>query len=228
MGKCNIIYLYRIYEKEMINMVLCDNIAVLDNYVDFLRIYEGRRHYYGGTQEWFKSSELRHTGCSIVAAANIAAYISLMSKKKSLYNYDDMSKDNFLHLMEEIALFIHPDAVKGVTSVTYFDDKVRRFSRDKGVLLKSYAITTEDYFINVKDFIKTALSQNKPVALLMLENSILKEFDWHWMTITKLFENVDKTYVDISTWGERRIFTLEDFYKYSSFGALSYFDAVNI
>lgn len=209
-------------------MVFCDDLAALDNYVDFLRIYEGRRHYYGGAQKWFRSSELRHAGCSIVAAANIAAYISVMSKNKSLYNYDDMSKDNFLHLMEEIAVFIHPDAVKGVTSVAYFDDKVSQFSKDKGVVLRSHAITTEDYFTNVKDFIKGALSENKPVALLMLENNVLKEFDWHWMTVTKLFENVDKTYVDISTWGERRIFTLEDFYKYSSFGALSYFDAVNI
>ena len=83
-------------------------------------------------------------------------------------------------------------------------------------------------FRNVQAFIKEAIYMNNPVALLMLENNVLKEFDWHWMTVTKIFENNNKTYLDISTWGERRIFTLEDFYKYSSYGALAYFDVANM
>ena len=98
------------------------------------------------------------------------------------------------------------------------------FFKDKDVKAESHAITTKYNFKELKNFIKIALTNNKPVALLMLENNVLKEFDWHWMTVTKLFENGDKTYLDFSTWGERRIFTLEDFYKFSSFGALSYFD----
>lgn len=93
--------------------------------------------------------------------------------------------------------------------------------------MQAHMITTEDYFENVRLFVKEGLSKNEPIALLMLENSMLREFDWHWMTITKLFENTDKSYIDFSIWGERRIFTLEDFYKYSSFGALSYFEAIS-
>lgn len=208
-------------------MVLCDDRVALNNSVDFIKIYDGKRSYYGGAQAWFKSSNLRKAGCSVVAAANITAYCAVEGRNRTLYDYDDMSKDNFLHHMESIAEYIHPEAVKGVTSVSYFNDKVRRFSKDKGIDMKAHAITTEDCFTNVKDFIKKALSEDKPLALLMLENSVLKEFDWHWMTVTRLFENVDKTYIDFSTWGERRIFTLEDFYNHSSFGALSYFDIVS-
>lgn len=207
-------------------MVLCDDLVALNNYANFLKIHDGKSVYYGGAQKWFKCSNLKKAGCSVVAAANITAYTAIAIENKILYNYDDMSKDNFLKHMEGIARFIQPDAVKGVTSVSYFNDKVIEFFNDKSVIMKAYAITTEDSFANVKDFIRKALGKDRPVALLMLENRVLKEFDWHWMTVTKLFENIDKTYIDISTWGERRIFTLEDFYKYSSTGALSYFDLV--
>lgn len=205
-------------------MNLCNELISLKDSIDFLKIYDGKRSYYGGTQSWFRDNNLRKVGCSIVAAANISAYIAKNMKNKILYNYEDMSKDNFLEHMESISKFIHPDEEKGVTSISYFDNEVQAFFKHRGVIMKADMITTEDDFVNVKYFIKEALSKNKPVALLMLRNDVLKEFDWHWMTVTRIFENEHKTYIDFSTWGERRIFTLEDYYKYSSFGALSYFE----
>lgn len=208
-------------------MNLCNDLVALDDSIDFLKVYDGKRSYYGGTQSWFKDNKLRRVGCSIVAAANISAYIAKTMKNKILYNYEDMSKNNFLEHMESISKFIHPDEEKGVTSISYFDNEVKRFFENRGVIMKADMITTEDDFENVRYFIKEALSKNKPVALLMLKNNVLKEFDWHWMTVTRIFENGDKTYLDFSTWGERRIFTLEDYYKYSSFGALSYFELEN-
>lgn len=208
-------------------MNLCNDLVALDDSIDFLKVYDGKRSYYGGTQSWFKDNKLRRVGCSIVAAANISAYIAKTMKNKILYNYEDMSKNNFLEHMESISKFIHPDEEKGVTSISYFDNEVKCFFENRGVIMKADMITTEDDFENVRYFIKEALSKNKPVALLMLKNNVLKEFDWHWMTVTRIFENGDKTYLDFSTWGERRIFTLEDFYKYSSFGALSYFELEN-
>lgn len=191
---------------------------------NFLKIYDGKRPYYGGAQKWFNCDDLKKAGCSIVAAANITAYYAIAIKNKNIYNYEDMSKSNFLNHMESIAEYIHPDPSKGVISINYFNDRVIEFFKDKDVKAESHAMTTKYNFKELKNFIKIALTNNKPVALLMLENNVLKEFDWHWMTVTKLFENGDKTYLDFSTWGERRIFTLEDFYKFSSFGALSYFD----
>lgn len=196
-------------------------IALKDN---FLKIYDGKIPYYGGTQKWFKCDYLKKVGCSIVAAANITAYYALTIKNKNIYNYEDMSKNNFINHMESMAKYIYLDPYNGLTSINYFNDKVTEFFKDKGIGIKSHSITTKDDFKDMKYFLKTALTNNKPVALLMLKNNMLKEFDWHWMTITRLFENEDKTYVDFSTWGERRIFKLEDFYRFSSFGALSYFD----
>lgn len=63
-------------------MVLCDEIFALNNSIDFLKIYDGKRPYYGGTQSWFQNHALRKVGCSIVAAANITAYIAKKLKIK--------------------------------------------------------------------------------------------------------------------------------------------------
>ncbi|MBE6062044.1 MAG: hypothetical protein E7207_00455 [Clostridium butyricum] len=207
-------------------MVLYDDIFALNNSVDFLKIYDGKRTYYGGTQSWFKNCALRKVGCSIVAAANITAYIAKKMKNEILYDYGNMSKENFLDHMESIAEFIHPDVEKGVISASYFAIEVIRFAMDRGVNMQAHMITTEDNFDNIRLFVEEGLSKDQPIALLMLKNDILKDFDWHWMTVTKLFKNIDKSYVHFSTWGERRIFTLEDFYKYSSFGALTYFEII--
>lgn len=194
---------------------------------EFIKIYDGRKPYYGGNQSWFENISLRKAGCSVVAAANITAYSALDRDNKLLYDYDNMTKENFIKHMESIAKFIQPDEINGVTSVSYFNEKVIEFAESKGATIKPHKITIKSDFDEIKNFISTALNQNKPVAMLMLQNEVLKEFDWHWMTITRLFENMDKNYIDFSTWGERRIFTLENFYKYSSFGALSYFDILD-
>ena len=56
----------------------------------------------------------------------------------------------------------------------------------------------------------------------MLRNTTLKEFDWHWMTITKYFRMGNKIDINVSTWGEKRNLDLEKVYKHSSYGALIY------
>lgn len=68
------------------------------------------------------------------------------------------------------------------------------------------------------EFIKDALSNNLPVAMLITKNVDLtwldvegrkQNGDFHWMTITKYFKNysanntVENRYVAVSTWGER-------------------------
>jgi hypothetical protein len=128
--------------------------------------------------------------------------------------------------MESVAEYVYPDKDLGIISSLYFMDRFINFANSRGVKVKSNWITTEEDFDKIKDFIKVALLKDIPVALLMLKNRRLKEFDWHWMTIIKLFENENKTYLTVSTWGERRVITLEDFYIYSHYGTLTYFDVI--
>ncbi|MDS0524638.1 hypothetical protein NNC19_03035 [Clostridium sp. SHJSY1] len=207
-------------------MVVCDDIVALKNSDEFLNISDGSKHYYGGDQGWFKEEVFKRVGCSTVAAANIAAYLSLRDTN-ILYSYTDMNKDNFLKHMESLGKYVYPDETLGIISSLYFMDKFVDFARNRGIELKSNWITTEEDFDKIKDFLKCALRNDNPVALLMLKNRILKEFDWHWMTITRLFENENKTYLTVSTWGERRVITLEDFYIYSHYGTLTYFDVMD-
>jgi hypothetical protein len=208
------------------DMVVCDDIVALKNSEKFLEIFDGDKHYYGGNQEWFKEEVFKRVGCSTVAAANIVAYLSLRNGNKTLYGYNDMNKSNFIKHMELIGRYVYPDETLGIISSLYFMDKVIDFAEDRGVKLKSNWITTEQDFDKIKDFIKEALRKDNPVALLMLKNKVLKEYDWHWMTITRLFENQDRTYLSVSTWGGKRVITLEDFYIYSHYGTLTYFDVI--
>ncbi|MBD7912123.1 MULTISPECIES: hypothetical protein [Clostridium] len=207
-------------------MVVCDDIVALKNSEGFLDIFDEKKHYYGGDQKWFKEEAFRRVGCSTVAAANITAYISLRDGDKKLYKFNDMKKDNFIKHMESLGKYIYPDEVLGTISSLYFMDRVIDFAEDRGVRVKSNWITTEYDFDKLKEFIKEALRKDSPVALLMLKNNVLKEFDWHWMTVTRLFENNDKTYLNVSTWGERKVITLEDFYIYSHYGTMTYFDVI--
>lgn len=135
-----------------------------------------------------------------------------------------MSKNNFTSHMDAISNFLKPDPKSGVTSISYFNNKVLEFSESRGVKLKENFMTNNESFEKNKDFIKRALVKDKPLAFIMLNNNVLKEFEWHWMTVTKLFEIEDRTYLNFSSWGERRVFKLEDVYNYSSFCAFSYFD----
>ena len=189
-----------------------------------MTVYDRKRKFYGGNQEWFHNEVLKKVGCSIVAAANITAYIAKSMNSTYLYNYKDMSLNSFIEHMEDISKYIIPDPLKGVTSVSYFNEKVLEFAKDRGVILRENYILNNNNFLETKEFIKKALMEDKPLALLMLNNSVLKEFEWHWVTITKLFEGKEKTYLNFSSWGERRVSTLEDIYEYSSFYSFSYFD----
>ena len=204
-------------------MISCDEIVALKNSEDFIKIMDGKRHYYGGNQEWFSDMVYQRVGCSCVAAANITAYTAINKGKNTLYSYEDMSRVNFTKHMKDIGKFLCPDERIGMISTLNFMERVVDFAGSRFVKVKPHWITTEFDFEKIKDFIKEALKNNIPLTLLMLKNKKLEEFSWHWMTITKLFENEGKNYLSLSTWGENRVIALEDFYKYSHYGTLTYF-----
>jgi hypothetical protein len=204
-------------------MISCDEIVALKNSEDFIKIMDGKIPYYGGDQKWFNDNVYRRVGCSSVAAANITAYTAINKGKESLYCYEDMCKVNFTKHMKDVGKFLCPDERIGMISTLNFMERVVDFAESRFVKIKPNWITTEFDFERIKDFIKEALKDNLPIALLMLKNRKLEEFSWHWMTVTKLFENEDKNYLHLSTWGEKRVIALEDFYKYSYYGTLTYF-----
>lgn len=208
-------------------MLLCKDVIEIKNSVDFIKIKDDYRVFYGGSQQWFKDEKLKKAGCSIVAAANIIAYLSLKTKNEDLYNYKDLSKENFINLMNNISEYLNPNEKIGIISSLYFIEGVKKFAISKGVKLSANWITSEYDYDEIKSFIENSLKKDIPIVILMFRNRKLEEFDWHWMTITKISEYVDKEYLCVSTWGERRSISLEDFYIYSHYGTLLNFNMVN-
>lgn len=205
-------------------MLFCEDVIEIKNSTNFISIKDECKVFYGGTQEWFINNTLKKVGCSVVAAANIIAYLAFKNKNINLYDYKNANKEGFINLMNELVEYLNPNEELGIISSLYFIEGVKKFAKSRGVNLTSNWITSEYDYDKIVDFVEKALNNDIPVVMLMLRNKKLKEFDWHWMTITKLSEFGNKEYMCVSSWGERRIISLEDFYIYSYYGTLIYFD----
>ena len=185
-----------------------------------IEITEGKKVFYGGNQKWFKNKVLQKVGCSIVAGANLIAYTALAEKNENLFPYKDSSKNNFVKLMNETAKYLKPDEEIGTISTLYFIQGMKKFFEDKHIKVDPQWITTEYEYEEFEKFIVNAVKEDKPVILMLLKNLKLSEFNWHWMTITRIFNCNDIVYVYVSTWGEKRVMRLYDLYLYSYYGSL--------
>lgn len=198
---------------------MVDELITLKEYDDFIKITENKRNFYGGNQSWFKDEKNRKAGCGAVAVANITAYISKNTGDHKLYKYSDFSKPSFINHMENVVEYVKPKEKVGILRVDEFIEDSIDFAKSRGVRVKGDHIIFGRDYISICDFIKESLNEDIPVGFLMLRNDKLKEFDYHWMTITKYYENDVSTYIIVSTWGEKRIINLKDVYNFSSFGA---------
>lgn len=185
-----------------------------------IELTEGNRVFYGGNQTWFEDRVLKKVGCSIVAAANLIAYKALKENNEQLFTYKDTSKSNFLKLMDSIGKYIVPNENIGVISTLYFIDRMEKYFKDRKIEVNPKWITTEYDINQFEGFIYNELQKDKPILLMLLRNWKLREVDWHWMTITRIFKCNDVVYVNVSTWGEKRIIRLYDIYLYTSYGSL--------
>jgi len=176
-----------------------------------LTIYDSDISYYGGSQYWFPKITHRLSGCAPVAAANITAYLSQTFPEKyfPLYPYTGiLTKDNFVKHMVEIRKYVIP-GVFGLTSVKQFSDNLLDFTYPRSVSLVPYILDDNDAKIEEAiTFITQALSQRLPIAILVLKHPAkeLKDYAWHWMTITGLkLDPINNTYsISVSTYGEHR------------------------
>ena len=79
----------------------------------------------------------------------------------------------------------------------------------------------------VANFIKYGLIDDTPVACLNRELPVWYDYAWHWMSITKYFEDVnDNRWIAVSTWGERRSIDFSYYYNstLASGGGFVYFN----
>ncbi|NGZ77191.1 hypothetical protein [Saccharibacillus alkalitolerans] len=167
---------------------------------------------YGGDQGWWgdiapKSPTKETRGCAPVAAANLTTYLAKITNPsvyRNLYSGVATSQNDFLAHMNVMYNYINPGLL-GETSVYHFIDSVEKYAKDKNVNLKAVYDSTPFTLDNTANYAKAGLRINSPVATLNLSKFTDYEYEWHWMTITKYYRDVnDNRWIAVSTWGKRR------------------------
>lgn len=166
---------------------------------------------YGGNQKWYSNSNWRGNGCGPVAAANITCYLgkTLGGKYAPLYTRT-MSRSDFIAHMVELYQALNPPPTGLLDLIS-----TKLYASKKGVSLTEHRISTDKSNIeNTARGIKTALSQNKPVAAINTSFNVeivdtggyKNDYGWHWITITKYHKDgpTGTRYIALSTWGVRR------------------------
>ncbi len=197
---------------------------------DFLKITDKNGAFYGGAQAWFSDRFSVNGGCGVVCAANILAYLAASDEKYArLYPQNSLSKQDFTAFMEELCAFVKIrnffGKPLGVWGEKRFEKGVLGYAKSRSVELSAVAFNGKMTLENAANFIKNALSENLPVAMLIGFNSRLKNvryvypsgnalnysFERHWVTITELSENDGKFTVKVSSWGAFAFIDLADF-----------------
>lgn len=175
-----------------------------------IKIIDNAFTYYGGDQGWYPSKSHQMSGCGPVAAANITAHLALSFPElyHALYPYPstDYLKEDFIAHMIHVRKYVKPK-IFGLTSVKQFSENVLSFAKSRGVELNPHFVNEPSTADEGIDFILTALTQNLPVALLILTHPVreFSEFIWHWMTIHHYYINelTNKRTIVIFSCGER-------------------------
>ncbi|WP_276357914.1 hypothetical protein [Cohnella caldifontis] len=169
--------------------------------------YSTNAYSYGGDQGWYDTSTKQDRGCGPVAAANITNYLAKIkdpTKYGKLYVGNTNSKTDFVKHMDKLYSYIDP-GLFGEISGPDFTSDVERYAKDNGVALKGVTNSASFTLDNVANYIKAGLSINSPVATLNTKKWSDYEYEWHWMTITKYYRDVnDNRWIAVSTWGQRR------------------------
>lgn len=179
------------------------------NYGMFVPVeYQTGTYSYGGNQNWWPDGGAKESrGCGPVAAANITNYLATIKdtqKYGKLYTGNTKSYTDFLAHMDNLYNYIDP-GMFGETSVSDFAADVERFATDKGVSLSRVTSSASFTLDNTTNYIKAGLSINSPVGTLNTKKWSDYEYEWHWMTISKYYRDInDNRWIAVSTWGERR------------------------
>lgn len=144
-------------------------------------------------------------GCGPTTACNLLHYINSG-------NPEDLPKckADLVSFMDEIWDYVTP-TLQGVSSTKLFYDGVLTYARQKGLDISCsfldipHQADLRPAFSNVIEFLKTALSQDVPVAFLNLCNGDEEKlYGWHWVTLISLDyeEDGSSAYVDIMDEGK--------------------------
>jgi hypothetical protein len=160
---------------------------------DYFKVAEqGSEHtFYGANQEWYPRKWQRLAGCGPTVASHLYFYLSHTQANVD-FGDQQMSKENWVQLMEEIWRFVTP-SVRGVNKTEKFYIPMFSFMKGRGLNTEYHVYEVprdkgkRQDLSQLRSFLVEALSLDTPVAFLNLCNGEEKNLDrWHWVTILSL------------------------------------------
>ena len=172
----------------------------------------------GGNQDWFKDILMRIGGCAAVTACDLCIFLSYYHDIKNLYPFDNenITKSEYICFSKIIKPYLHPRLggidkasiyIEGFNS--YLSDcnisclKLTEFNCDSTSLYDAYSVIT--YSIN-KNF-------PIPYLLLLHEDKLFKNYNWHWFMITGYRNANNKRFVKVTTYGKSDWFNFDSLWN---------------
>lgn len=180
----------------------------LKNHIDFINI-EGR---YGAYQDWLYTEKIRtkffaNRACGVVAAGNVAYYLTQNHNKK-LYDHGSLNIKNFTRHLNDISNFIRP-RIYGIPTVYKMKKGFISFAKSKNIDIEAKTIKMNKPKGEIIEFIKNALREDYPL-MMVTWNSETRRLKNHWITITGY--SIDKngnSFIKTSNWGRCESFSLD-------------------
>lgn len=186
------------------------DIVSIRDYENFVPI-EG--NHYGGYQDWLFTQSLdtkfhANRSCGVVAAANVAYYLSKYHNK-DLYDYKDVTLVSFAKYIKEVSKFICP-RVYGIPAINIMKNGFKKFAKSKSIDIEGHKINLRQSKESIIRDIKSILKLNYPIMMISWnsKNSSLRN---HWVTITAFYKDkYNKNFIVTSNWGRKQVYSLDD------------------
>ncbi|MFA7673728.1 MAG: hypothetical protein WCY62_07740 [Clostridia bacterium] len=163
---------------------------------------------YGCSQEWFRTTWQRMSGCGPCTASNIVLYFQRSGRIQTHIAVD--SKPDFMRLMESVWKYVTPKYM-GMHLVSQFYTGLNNYFKSINAELKCYTLDIPKHMESrplipvIVDFIAAGLSADSPVAFLNLSNGTVKDLDeWHWVTVIAMETNQDTGDVYLEIYDDRK------------------------
>jgi len=167
---------------------------------------------YGGNQEWFLQSWKRNSGCGSTSGANLAAYYAYnYPQMVNIYQGDliNFNQNEYLRVMEEMFTYMKPGPM-GFPYIKKFGKKFVQFCKNHGISMEACVFDNYKNSDAAFNFVRESIDARQPIALLILLHRAkeLREYTWHWVTITGYMEDNDNaraSKIIISNYGKREV-----------------------
>ncbi len=171
-------------------------------------IEENGNTYCGGNQEWYGQEWQRKAGCASVCGANIATYYW----KKENHHTDTFSKTDYIERMSQLYKYMKP-GMRGFPDPYKFLSRFLKYQNSKGYICKGSIYHDWKSYLQAKQYIIQSLKEENPVALLILMHTapVMKENNWHWMTIVE-YDDEQETF-SISNLGKIETYKAEEVFE---------------